>query len=132
MISTTVLSLAVLGQAVLPGSNLSLADAQAKADIIVVAEHTKHGDIVGAGAVTFMGGIELKSLNTLKGTVKDGGLTRLATGASGYEVLPEIGKEYIFFVEKYQGYLTISKILPRTDENIEAVKKEVKAKEPKK
>ncbi len=131
MIKVTVLSLTILGQVVLPGSKSSLEEAQEKAQIIVVGEFLKHGDILGSGPHSLVAGIELKPSVTLKGKPKDGELKKMTTAASGYEVIPEQGKEYIYFIEEYKGHLTISKMLPKTEANIEAVKKEIKAREKK-
>jgi hypothetical protein len=131
MILSTVLSLTMLGQVILPGSKSSLEEAQEKAQIIVVAEHLKYDLLLGLGAVTVMVGIELKPLIPLKGKPKEGELKKMTSMASNNEVIPKQGEEYIYFIEEYKGRLTILKILPKTETNIEVVKKEIKAKEKK-
>jgi hypothetical protein len=126
MILATVLSLSILGQDVLPGSKLSLEQAQEKAQIIVVAELSKAEIILGLGAVSYMGGIELTPSTNLKGKPKEG--NKLTVAASGYEVLPEKGQEHIYFIEEYEGYFTVVKMLSKTELNILAVRKVVEGK----
>ena len=131
MIASTALSLALLGQVVLPGSQLDLENAEAKSTLIVVA---KIGDglIAGVGAASF-GVMDMEPSETLKGEVEDGGLKKVGIGASGHEEMPKKGEEYVVFLEKYRNPKaqktcdSVVKMLPKSPENIEAVKSAIKA-----
>jgi hypothetical protein len=122
----TVLSLSILGQDVLPGSKLSLEQAQEKAQIIVVAELIRFDVTAFSGAVWFRGGMELTPSTNLKGKPKEG--KKLIVSASGPGVLPEKGQEHIYFIEEYEGHFTVVKMLSRTESNIAAVRKVVEGK----
>lgn len=125
MILTTVLSCALLGQVVLPGSALSLEQSQAKAGIILVGEVTEFGDIIGAGVISFTS-VKVKHSAVLKGEVNAKGLQWVAVSASGHEVMPGKGEEYLIFIERYREHFTIVKMIPKTSGNIEAVKESIK------
>jgi hypothetical protein len=126
MILATVLSLAVSGQVVLTGDKMSVDEARAKARIIAVARPVKVHFTLGFGAIVYSC-LDLKHSSILKGEVKEAVLERASLAASGPETLPKVGDEYTFFINDYAGHLNILKILPRTEVNIAAVKKEVKA-----
>src|ERR1700712_922366 len=100
MILTTILSLAVCGQVILPGNDLDLEQAQAKAHIVTVGKVTKMGMIFGVGAVSF-GSLELEHSEILKGKIKEKELKQLGYSHRGYEVSPEKDEEYLVFIEQY-------------------------------
>jgi hypothetical protein len=127
MFLTTVLSLAICGQVILPGNDLNLEQAQEKAHIIAVGKITKMGLIFGLGAVSF-GNFELEHTEILKGKIKEKVLKQLGYSAHGHEVCPEWEEEYLVFVEQYKDHVTVVKMLPKTKENIEAARKEIKEK----
>jgi len=127
MIPTAILSLILMGQVVLPGSNVGLEEAQEKAIHIVIAETSGIGIIFGVGAASF-GSVDLKPSTDLKGKAKDRDWKKVSIVASGDEIIPNVGEVYIFFVDEYAGQLNIRKMLPKTEENLEAVRKEIKAK----
>jgi hypothetical protein len=127
MILTTMLSLAICGQVILPGNDLNLEQAQEKAHIIAVGKISKMGFIVGAGAAAF-GSFELEHSEILKGEVKEKVLEKLGFTAKGHEVCPEKDSEYLVFIERYKGHVTVVKMLPRTKENIEAAKRVIRDK----
>jgi hypothetical protein len=128
MILTMLLSLPLLGQAVLPGSALSLEQAQEKSHIIVVAKSTRYEMVSGAGACAVMVGLELRPSIILKGTVKVEDLKGISAMAISAEVLPKVAEEHIFLLDEFAGHLNVVKMLPKTEANIEALKKEIKAK----
>jgi hypothetical protein len=127
MILTTMLSLAICGQVILPGNDLNLEQAQEKAHIIAVGKISKMGFMVGAGAASF-GSLELEHSEILKGEIKEKVLEKLGYMAKGHEVSPEQDAEYLVFIGRYKEHVTVVKMLPKTKENIEAAKKVIKDK----
>lgn len=130
MILTMALSLTLLGQVVLPGSTMSLQEAQAKARIIVVAELNPFGGALGSGGKLWYA-LELKHSAVLKGEVAKETPMRAGGSASGSEVIPEMDQEYIFFIDyrlDHPTVLDILKVLPKTQENVASVMEEIKAK----
>ncbi len=127
MILTTVLSLTLLGQGNLPGSDKSLDLAVEKSRIIVVAELETFRFIIGSGANLLMAGGKFKTSEVLKGKLKDGEMTNLSISASGPERLPNRGEECIFLLDDYVNRLKAVKVLNKTDENLQAVKRAVGA-----
>jgi fermentation-respiration switch protein FrsA (DUF1100 family) len=124
MAYSMMLSLAVLGQVVLPGSELSLEQAQEKADIIVVAIPDDN-DYAILGSASSIFSMNLQESAVLKGHVDEKGLKKTSGHATGQEIVPKPGEEYIFFLNKYADHPNVLKVLPRTDENIGAVKEEI-------
>lgn len=129
MILTTILSLTILGQVVLPGDNLSLEQAKEKAHIIAVGKITEMGDLIGVGAISF-GSFEFEHTEVLKGKIGEKVLKRLGFSARGHEVNPTQDEEYLVFIEQFQDHVTVVKMLPKTNENIEATKKAIGEKKP--
>lgn len=119
MIPTLALTFALLGQADLPGSGLSIAQAKEEASYIVVAEVVKLDSTFGK-EFNYVMWIGLKPTSFLKGKLDEGTLNRLPLGcrAEKPERLPKVGEELIFFVGK--NYFT-SKILPKTADNLAAI-----------
>jgi hypothetical protein len=122
------LSLSLLGQDKLPGSDRSLDQAMEKARIIVVAELESYTLVHGAGASAVMAGAKFKSAEVLKGRLEDGEMTNLAIMAIGSERLPRKGEECIYFLDDFANRLKAVKMLPKTKQNLEAVKESVKTK----
>lgn len=124
MLFTIGLCLAVLGEDVLPGSNLSLQQAKAEARIIVVAEVVKVEGIIGLGAVSIVTGVELKPSTVLKGKVSRDELKDLHASAQGNERTPNKGEEFVFFIIEYEekGNFHIIKVLPKTEETLKELK----------
>jgi hypothetical protein len=121
MITATVLSLTFLGQFALPGSGLSLEQAKEEARFIVVAEVGNTSGRLGSDKLSFLTWTELKLSAVLKGEVTEEDLNKhpLVIRAVGEEKLPQSGDELIFFVG---DEFSIRKILPKTVENLEAIK----------
>jgi hypothetical protein len=121
MITATVLSLTFLGQFALPGSALSLEQAKEEARFILVAEVGHTGGRFETDKLSFLTWTELKISAVLKGEVTEEDLNKhpLVIRAVGEEKLPRSGDELIFFVG---DEFSIRKILPKTVENIEAIK----------
>jgi hypothetical protein len=123
MISTAVLSLSVMGQVVLPGSKLSLEDAQRKASVIVVAEVAQGGDALGS-AGWFAAGIRLNVKSVLKGDPDLKELNDVSAQGSGEEAIPKKGDRYIYFTYDYRGHPAIMKVASETRDNLETLKKQ--------
>ncbi len=123
MILSAVL-MAVLGQVPLPGSGLSLDRARAEARFIVLAEVGKLGDCIAAPDFSFCMWTELKPSAVLKGEVTGEELNRhpLAMYASGAERLPKTGDELLFFLGDAREDFVITKILPKTEANLAAIR----------
>ncbi len=128
MLVTTVLSLAMLGQADLPGSKTDLDQAVKKARVVVVAELETFNLIFGSGACAFLGGGRLKTSDFLMGDLKDGEKNGLSITALGPERLPKMREDCIYFIDDFAGHLNTVKVLPKTEENLQAVRKAIKAK----
>lgn len=124
MIFAAVISLACLGQVLLPGSNLRLEEAQAKARLIVVAKPVG-GGVLGSGQLSF-GAMDLKPSAILKGEAKQEVLMGAGFQTSGRGSLPK-DEPYIYFLDDFQGHPNILKMLPPSDENLAAVRKAIKA-----
>lgn len=124
MFLTTMLAAITLGQVSLSGSRMGIEEAQAKSREIVVATSGIDGFIAGSGPHSF-GGLKLVVASTLKGEAVKGESRRVSVAASGPETLPVWGDEYIFFIGDYKGSPRIVKVLPKTAENLSAVKKQV-------
>lgn len=122
MLATTILSLTLMGQVILPGSNLGVPEATEEAHLVVVAEIIGIQDGLGVGALSLLSGVELKPSAILKGKVMDGDLNDLTVGASGNERCPEKGDVSIFFILRDKGHGRILKMLPKTEENLAAIK----------
>jgi hypothetical protein len=118
MIGATVSVLMVVGQVVLPGSKMEPRRAYAEAHTVMVAE-AKVGLILGVGASWF-GDVELKPSTVLKGEAVPKGM--MSISGSGNEMPPKSGKEYIFFINDYEGHPRILKVIPKTDENLAAIR----------
>lgn len=130
MMLTGVVSLVVLGQVVLPGSQLGHAVAQEKSHLIVVAEPGRYDFILGSGPHLTMVGLELKPSRILKGKVRAGELKRLSVTATGPETLPmKGGNTYIYYVYEFKGHPHILKVMAATEENIKTATKAVHLKE---
>lgn len=127
MILTFALGMSVLGQVVLTGSNIGLEEAQAKARVIAVAR-AQTGLVFGSGPFAF-GNVDLRGLHILKGAVDGEVLKGAGVSASGPETFPKHGVEYIFFINDYANHPNVLKILPRTEENIAAVRKAIRARD---
>jgi hypothetical protein len=121
MILTTILAVIAIGQTKLPGSEMGLEEAKAKARVIVVAKPVC-SFIAGLGACSF-GSVDLRDSSVLKGKPKQVELERVSLSASGPEVFPKQGEEYLFFINDYANHLQIIKILPKTEENVAAVRR---------
>lgn len=123
MLLTTVL-LTVLGQAPLPGSGLSLEQAKVEARFIVVAEVGKTGDRITAPHMSCYMWTELKPSAALKGKVTGEELNRnpLSLLARGEERLPRTGDELLFFVGDTRREFVITKVLPKTEANLAAIR----------
>ena len=106
-------------QGALPGSKLSLQDAQGKAGIIVVAKVAAIGD-VARGVSSIM--VELKPTVVLKGSATARELVKVSVQASGREKLPRKAETYIFFIQDDLGHARIIKIMPETEENLAAIR----------
>jgi hypothetical protein len=127
MILTTVLSLTLLGQGKLPGSDERLEQAVEKSRIIVVAELETFGFVLGSGPFQLMSGGRFKTSEVLKGRVKDGEMAGLFLEARGTERLPKQGEVCIYFIDDYANHLNTVKVLTKSEENLQAVKRAVKA-----
>jgi hypothetical protein len=106
-------------QGALPGSKLSLQDAQDEAGIIVVAKVAAIGDVV-EGASSVM--VELKPMVALKGSPTARELVAVSVQASGREKLPRKAETYIFFIQDDRGHTRIIKMMPETKENLAAIR----------
>ena len=124
MLMQVLLILTLTGDVVLPGSNVSVRQAKERSDIIVVAEFVEAGSAIGIGAITVHISVKLKTSKVLKGNAPDGELTGLTMGASGEESEPMKGKNYLFFIETSGKARGITKVMPDTKENREAVRNE--------
>jgi hypothetical protein len=124
MITAMVLSLTLLGQFELPGSGLSLEQAKEEAHFILVAEVGKTSGRLGSEEMSVLMWTELKLSAVLKGEVTEEDLNKhpLAIRSVGKEKLPRSGDELIFFVGDIEHEFSIPKILPKTVENLEAIK----------
>jgi hypothetical protein len=129
MILATILSLTVLGQVVLPGNDLDVEKAQEKAHVIAVGKISQMGSIFGVGAASF-GSFELEQSEVLKGMIEEKVMKQLGYVATGHEVSPKQGEEYVVFIERYKDHVTVIKMLPGTKENVTATKEAIKAKKP--
>jgi hypothetical protein len=119
MIRSTVCVMVVVGQVVLPGSKMEPRRAYAEAHTVVVAEAV-NVMILGVGAAWFGNVQELKPSAVLKGEAVPKGM--MSISGSGDEMPPRSGKEYIFFINDYKGHPRILKVIPKTDENLAAVR----------
>jgi len=115
------LCLTILGQDVLPGSNLSLRQAKDEARVIVAAEVVETGDTIGNGAYILMSGLELKPSGVYKGKVKDEELEDVYLQASGPERLPKKREEFLFFMIESKGRSRVLKMLSKTKENLKEI-----------
>ena len=118
------LSLTFLGQVAWPGGGLSLEQAKEEARSIVVAEVGKTGGRLETDVVSVLLWTELKLSAVLKGEVTEKVLNDhpLSIRAEGRERLPRSGDELIFFVGDLRHEFSISKIVPNTAENLDAIK----------
>jgi hypothetical protein len=121
MLVTTVLSVTVLGQSVLPGSEMGLQEARQKAGFVAVAEVAATGDVVG-GVASLMVGIRLDIKAVLKGDPSLKELSGVSAQAGGREQLPRKGDRRIFFIRDYRGHPAILKVAPETKESLAALK----------
>jgi hypothetical protein len=128
MLYSTFLSVAIVGQLALPGSDLSPESAREKARWIVLAEPVRFDIMFGLGSVAFSS-VDLKQSVVLKGNVTEEAMKRASIQISGREVFPEYGKEYLVFLDESVGHPKILKMLPKSRENIEAVRMEIAAKQ---
>ncbi len=124
MLLTIGLCLSVVGQDVLPGSNLSLGQARAQAIIIVEAKVVDPGGVVILGADPFLIGMELEPLTFHKGKASRDELKEVTGPISNSEKLPTKEKEYLFFITELEqkGNFQVIKILPKTDEVLKDLK----------
>ncbi len=102
---------------------INLRQAQEKAEIIAVARPLRC-DILGSGPTLF-GTMDLRRSIVLKGRLKEEELQGVSVAASGPESIPTEG-EYIVFLDESRGHLSIIKMLPGTEENIDATKGEIR------
>src|SRR4051812_42338505 len=123
MVLATVLSLALSGQVNLPGSDKSIEQAVEKSRIIVVAELETYSFILGSGPHQSMAGGTFKTSEILKGGVKDEEMTGLSMAARGPERLPKPGEVCIYFIDDYANHLNAVKVLTRSEENLQSVKR---------
>lgn len=107
------------GQEALPGSALSLRRAKQEARFIVVAEVGKTGDVLGS-CLTWT---ELKPSTVLKGKVDEEELNKLPLSiqVQGKERFPKSGEEFVFFIGDPWGIASITKMLPKTEEDLAAI-----------
>ncbi len=121
MILTTVLGLAVWGQVVLPGSDLTLTHATRAAETILVAKIATLKTPVLAGPTSWSE-CSLTSVTLLKREPNSFWSDSVSIHASGPEALPRVGDERIFFLGKRGSFSTVLKVLPDTPLNRAAIR----------
>ena len=131
MISTTALSLALMGQIILPGLHLTPEKAEEKSVIIVVARVTD-GFLAGAGGYS-MGAFSLATSEVLKGEMTDDEVKRKHISVAECDRVPRKEDEYIIFLKNYRVAKnqeisrSVVRMLPKSPENITAVKSAIQA-----
>jgi hypothetical protein len=130
MLVVSILSIVLLGQSELPGSQLSIEEAIAKSRIIVVAElETYHFSQLLGGADIMAGG-RFKITGSIKGAAKNEDMKDLSVCSylKWNEKLPKPKEEGIYFLDDFAKHLNAVKVLPKTEKNLEAVRRAIQAK----
>ena len=114
----------VIQMLILPGSQFSIEQAKARSHTIVVGQPTHNLGGFGSGGAAILG-YDFKSSAVLKGEPKKGDWQNL--GVLGFGAMPEIGREYVIFIEAMRdgdqrSSDHVLKLLPSTPQNIQAVK----------
>jgi hypothetical protein len=121
-------------QMTLPGSQVTIDEAIVKARIIVVAEletyqFRTHQYSQSLGLREYMHQARFKISTTLKGEAKSKDMDDLAMSAAlqRKERLPQPKEEGIYFFDDFEKRLNAVKVLPKTEKNLEIVRRAIQA-----
>jgi hypothetical protein len=118
-------------EARLPGSDLTVAEAGKRADMIAVARAIKFRVGIGSHDQLACSGFEVKTSGTIKGSLRGQEMRTVSFIVKGYSVddrpqqkgeeIPRVGDDYIFFIKKIGKTYHVIKVLRKTKENLQAV-----------
>lgn len=111
----------------LPGDRIAIPDAAERAAVVATGRVVAHWSSFGSGGLC-TGSFDFEVAWAIKGTARVGEQRRLAFGFVGADQIPEVGREYVVFLDRADGpFANVIKMAPPTAENLDAARPAVLA-----